>query len=258
MGLVLVLCILTAGLILWRTRRPHSPAVRSGSPSSSSNAIGVQFCRKPWFNPYSDNDWKTTTYDSKKPFVEVDSIEGLMTAMKPEFKPYNSFVIFQQWGPEDKDGNRAYSWLSRPATEQLARALAAGDVRSIILLCTTFEPGAIRAFADTLASLRKPDDGSVLEMLGLFWYFSGDTVVDSPELLDEAAYAVNKLGLSRLSLLSGEFDAECERRLLHSLEGNTKLQWLGVFGKDEAMSWPAFKTPGLAALADANRKPSPR
>lgn len=258
MLIVLTLLVIFA-IALWL--RPRHKAALSSSlsavPAAQTQAAkhaGVQICRKPWFNPQSASDWKLTGYQEPKPFAEADSPVNLSKLMGAEFEPYNRFVIYQQWGPEAADGSRAYFWLNKQSAEELARTIASGHVQSLMLVCTTFEPGALRAFADALAAQRKPDGGPALEMLGLAWYFSGDTAEDSPEALDDAAYAANKLGLSRLSLLSGAFPPDAEQRLANGLKGNTTLKWFGAFVRDEAMSWPAFPLPQMEALVSANRR----
>ena len=254
---IVLLVVLAAGLWFLARRNDALGPLPSAVPavrSQPAEHAGVQFCRNPWFNPQSANDWKVTGSQKPEPFAEVDSPSNLSKVMEPEFEPYNRFVIYQQWGPESADGSRTYFWLNKQSAEELARRLAVSPVQSLILVCTTFEPGALRSFADGLAALRKPDGGTSLKMLGVFWYFSGDTAEDSPEVLDDAAYAANKLGLSRLSMLSGAFPADAEQRLMNSLKGNTTLKWFGAFTRDEAMSWPAFPMPQLEALVSANRR----
>ena len=256
--LLLLIVLIAGALMRARSRVIAAKASESQAVTPSQKPVGLQLCRKPWFNPESPADWKVTANQEPKPFAEVDSPANLLKAQGAEFTPYNRFVIYQQWGPVPDDGSRAYFWLSRQAAQELAEIVASGPAQELILVCTTFEPGAIRAFADALAARRKPENGVVLDTLGLFWYFSGDTAEDSPEILDEAAYAADKLGLNRLSILSGGFPPDAQQRLAAGLKGNTTLKWFGAFSRDEAMTWPDYPMPQIQALISANRAAAAR
>ncbi len=210
-------------------------------------------CRKPWFDPRSQADQKVTTYDEPQDPLEVDTLEALKAVQEPRFSPRNRFIVYQQWGAVEPDGSRPYFWLDKPAAQAVAQAIAGGPARSLILLCTTFQKGAIRQFSDTLSTQKGAGEREPLEMLGFFWYFSGDTIDDEPESADEIAYAANRLNLSRLSLLTGTFSPEIEDRLLRGLKDNVRLKRFGAFGKDESYTWPAFAAPRLEAFVAANR-----
>ncbi len=212
-----------------------------------------EFCRQPFFDVSSPHSQKLTTYDSPiESYYEVDQIEVFKQLQSDKYSLGNEFIIFQQWGPTREDGSRPYFWLDIPTAERLAKGVSKGFTKNLILVCTMFEPGAIRRFTDVLIgsnSLASPS----LDLLGLFWYFSGDDITDEPENAEDIAYAVNRLNIRRLSILSGAYDQACHDRLVESLRDNKSLQYFSVFENDDNGQWPRFSTPEIDTIINANR-----
>lgn len=169
-----------------------------------------------------------------------------------KYSPGNEFIIYQQWGPTRADGGRSYLWLDIPTAERLAEGISKGFTKNLILVCTMFEPGSIQRFADVLVGSNSSASPS-LDLLGLFWYFSGDDITDEPENVDDIAYAVNKLNIKRLSILTRVFNDECHGRLAENLKENKSLQYFSVFENDDSEQWPPFPTPEIDAITNANR-----
>ena len=212
-----------------------------------------EFCRQPIFDVSSPHDQKLTTYDNPiESYYEVDQIEVFEQLQSDKYSPGNEFIIYQQWGPTREDGGRPYFWLDIPTAERLAKGVSKGFTKNLILVCTMFEPGSIQRFTDALVgsnSLAPPP----LDLLGLFWYFSGDDITDEPENVDDIAYAVNKLNIKRLSILTRAFNDECHDRLAENLKENKSLQYFCVFENDDSEQWPPFPTPKIDAITNANR-----
>ncbi len=209
------------------------------------------FCSKPWFNKKSVHDLKVVACDEKQTVVEVDTLEYLeLTQHEPAFEKLNNFIIFQHWGPDRyaDDGTpcRLYQTLTKPAAKAVAKILKGGPTKRFIFLCAGFTSGSIRLFADTLGP-------GQLDMLGLFWYFCGDDITDDLQDSDDVAYAVNHLNLKRISILTGEFNSECEDRLAKGLKDNKTIQYFEIFGKDDKHKYPRFDTPKLDKIMIANR-----
>lgn len=209
--------------------------------------------RQPWFDPSSPYDLKVTTYSEPQDPIEVDTIENLRLSQSNLCAPRNQFIVYQQWGERLPEGGRPYLALTVPAAVAVAEILRGGSTRNLILLCTTFMPGAIRAFVDTLIQNEAPDSAPQLEFLGFFWYFSGDDITDEPEHSADVAYAANRLRLKRLTVLTGAFNSECEDLLVAGLQQNTTLEYFGVFHKTEQYTWEQIPTPQVDALVSANR-----
>ncbi|XGV96017.1 MAG: hypothetical protein ACAF41_25180 [Leptolyngbya sp. BL-A-14] len=209
--------------------------------------------RQPWFDPRSPHDLKVTTYLEPQDPIEVDTIEHLRLSQSDIYSPRNQFIVYQQWGERLPDGGRPFLALTVPAATAVAEIIRGGPTRNLILICTTFMPGAIRAFADTLTQNEAPHNAPQLEFLGIFWYFSGDDITDEPEHSADVAYAANRLRLKRLSILTGAFNSECEDRLVAGLQQNTALEYFGVFHKTEQYTWQQIPTPKVDELVSANR-----
>lgn len=209
--------------------------------------------RSPWFDPRSPHDLKVTTYSEPQDPVEVDTIENLRLSQSNLYSPRNQFVVYQQWAERLPEGGRHYLALTVPAAAAVAEIIRGGATRNLILLCTTFMPGAIRCFVDALTQNEAPDSAPQLEFLGLFWYFSGDDITDEPEHSADVAYAANRLRLKRLSVLTGAFNNGCEDLLVSGLQQNTTLEHFGVFHKTEQYTWGQIPTPRVDALVSVNR-----
>jgi len=76
---------------------------------------------------------------------------------------------------------------------------------------------------------------------------SGDDLTDTPEVATEVAEAASKLGLRRLAIMTGAWNADCERRLAEGLRGARSLECAGVFHKDDEKTWPLIDTPLVRA-----------
>ena len=209
--------------------------------------------RKLWFDPDSPNDLKVTTYSELQEPIEVDTINALRSSQSETFHPHNEFVIYQQWGKNLPDGGRYYYWLDIDTATTVAEIIKGGPTHKLILMCTTFQPGAIQRFAEALVQDQLDNSGSQLEYLGLFWYFSGDDITDNPECATEIAYAANSLQLKRLSILTGAFNSECEDHLVEGLRQNSTLECLSVFYKDEQYIWEQIPTPRVDEMLRTNR-----
>lgn len=211
------------------------------------------FCDKPFFDRTSLNDIKLTTYNDKKlnP-VEVDKKSFLELTQTEHFNPWNEFIIYQHWGQdtESTDGIpcRLYKALDKYEADDIAKIIKGGPTRKIILVCTGFMRGSIRQFAETLSA----DSPHHLEMLGLFWYFSGDDITDEKEDPYDVAYAVNQLKVKRLSILTAEFNKEVEESLAEGISDNKDIKYVGIFQKEETFKWPKFETPNIDAIVQRN------
>ena len=84
--------------------------------------------------------------------------------------------------------------------------------------------------------------GSLLDMLGLWWAFSGDDLTDDPEVAGEIAKVAGFLGLERLSLLTSKFNGTVESALAEGLKGAPRLKTIRVFQRDDGNTWPEIKT----------------
>jgi hypothetical protein len=239
-------------------RQRHRPLVRRLGQEQYADykvrSFQQEICaRQPWFDPSSPYDLKVTTYSEPQDPIEVDTIENLRLSQSNLYAPRNQFIVYQQWGERLPEGGRPYLALTVPAAVAVAEILRGGSTRNLILLCTTFMPGAIRAFVDTLIQNEAPDSAPQLEFLGFFWYFSGDDITDEPEHSADVAYAANRLRLKRLTVLTGAFNSECEDLLVAGLQQNTTLEYFGVFHKTEQYTWEQIPTPQVDALVSANR-----
>ncbi len=213
-----------------------------------------EFCRQPFFDISSPHDQKLTTYDSPiESYYEVDQIEVFEQLQSDKYSPGNEFIIYQQWGPTREDGGRPYFWLDIPTAERLASGISKGFTKNLILVCTMFEPGSIQRFTNVLISNNSLGAPPSLDLLGLFWYFSGDDITDEPENVDDIAYVANKLNIKRLSILTRDFNDECHDRLAENLKENKSLQYFSVFENDDSEQWPRFPTPKIDAITNANR-----
>ncbi len=199
-----------------------------------------------------ENDQKLTTYDDIQKPVEVDSIEYFKLSQSSEFAEYNNFLIYQHQSPlEESDGEmvRYFRWLDKQTAETLANTIKGGPTKKIIMICTMFESGAIKHFADTLLyNSQKNKIKSSLDMLGLFWYLSMDDITDVADYPKEIAYAVNNLEIKRISILTGEFNDQIENQLVEELKDNNTLEKFMVFQKDDKQEWPIIPTPKIDSL----------
>lgn len=210
--------------------------------------------KSPWFNPNSPYDQKVTTYLEPQNPVEVDTPNALRFVQSEEFYPRNQFVVYQQWGEEIPDVGRPLYWFDLKAATTVAEIIKGGPTRKLILICTTFQPGSIRRFAEEMVQDQSKNNGNQLEFLGFFWYFSGDDITDDSDYAAEIAFATNCLSLKRLSILTGAFNNECEDRLFEGLQQNTSLQHFGVFYKSEEYTWQQIPTPKIDELVNNNRR----
>jgi hypothetical protein len=212
-------------------------------------------CRRPWFDPQSFSDQKLTTYRENQQPLEVDSMDSLKITQIDSFSPWNRFVVYQQWGDEALHGGRYYHWLDKKTAGLVAKTINGGPTKNIIFLCTMFEPGAIRYFADILLNGSSRNEQAPIDMLGLFWCFNGASVTDEPENVEDIAYTIDRMQLKRLSILTGHFDNEFENALADRLldKNNTSLEHFGVFQKDDSYQWPRFPTPRMDAMVGMNR-----
>ncbi|MFC1745336.1 hypothetical protein ACFL35_15185 [Candidatus Riflebacteria bacterium] len=211
-------------------------------------------CHSPWFNPDNPNDLRVTNFSENCSPIEVDSIAALQYVMTDFFAPNNGFVIYQQWGEEQEDGSRLFFWLDCKTVKLIADIIKGGPTKKLVLLCTTFEPGAIKLLAELLGD----DTSSQLEYLGMFWYFSGDDITDAPDIIAEINYAVDRLQLQSLSILTEEFDDRCKNLLFEGLKDNRSLLKFGVYRKNDAQTWPAFPTAKIDEIIKSNRRKNER
>lgn len=203
--------------------------------------ISAGYCDKPWFDPNSSHDQKVTTYGSGQCPIETDSFEGLSTAQFQGFSPCNDFQLFQHWGDwetmEDGSNARPYYALTIERALRAAEIIRGGPARRLILMVTMFMSGAIRSFADAIGP-------GQLEMMGFFWYFSGDDITDEAENAPDIMYAARTLGLKRVSILTGAFDRTSEKALAEGVLDCLLLEVLEVYGKDGPnYTWPRYPTP---------------
>jgi hypothetical protein len=210
----------------------------------------LEMCQQFWFNPHSAHDQKLTLHHDNKRPVEVDSLEVLRLAqVEPSFHELNEFVVYQHWGPEVANLNgttsRLFKGLEDFESEELGKILNGGPTRRLVIVATTFSPNSIRRLAEVLL----PDQ---LETLGLCWFFSGDSILDRPQDRQDIIFAANRLNIKRLSILTGEFDVECEEILASGLKDNKMLEAVGIFGKDDNQTWPRYPTPRLDAIFAKN------
>lgn len=220
----------------------------------SETVKGKGLCQKPWFNRHSANDQRVMISKQREFPLEVDSISALQAIQGMEFSARHRFQIFQQWGPskeENGQSSRAYFWFDIATAAKVGKIVAQGPATRFILIFTTFEPGAIRKFAETVIKF-SPDGVSKLRMLGLFWCFSGDDFTDEPTVASEVAFAVNHLNLQGLGILTAKFDRDCENRLVKELANNRSLRICGIFEKDDEAIYSRFSCPSLDGLAYGN------
>ena len=219
---------------------------------------GRPLCSKPFFDVKSKNDQRLTTFPEPQKPLETDRAEFLGLVADTGFHPLNKMIAFQQWGPDSKeeDGreSRPYLWFDDAAAENLCKALTGSPVRRLILIFTKLKPGALLHFAKALknapakaAAVASPASGrkaggSLLDMLGLRWAFSGDDLTDDPEVAGEIAKVAGFLGLERLSLLTSKFNGTVESALAEGLKGAPRLKTIRVFQRDDGNTWPEIKT----------------
>jgi hypothetical protein len=200
------------------------------------------FCAKPWFDPESPHDLKLVFRRRPAWPLEVDCLPGLEAIRGPEYVDASRFVVFQNWGEWTTVGDgsqaRPYMALTVEKAEQVGRLVAGGRTRELVLIVTMFMRGALRRLADVVGPRQ-------LERLGCFWFLSGDDMTDESENADDVAYAVQRLGLTHLSILTGAFDKGCEDRMVEGLRGNRTLKLLKVFRKDDAHTWPEVPLPRM-------------
>lgn len=209
------------------------------------NLISAGHCDKPWFDPNSPHDQKITTYGSNQCPIETDTFEGLRIAQIQGFSPCNDFQLFQHWGDWQKmdDGSRVRPYYALTAERALraAEIIKGGPARRLILLVTMFMKGALRAFADAMGP-------GQLEMMGFFWYFSGDDITDEAENAPDIMYAAKTLDLRRISILTGAFDKTVEKALAEGIMDCPSLEVLEVYRKDGPdYTWPRYQTPLIDA-----------
>lgn len=207
----------------------------------------MRLCRSPWFDPASAHDRKLLPCGAGGEVIVVDSLAAARGIAVESIGKPRLTLNYQQWGPEESDGSRAYFWLDRATAVELGKRLATAPIASLVLVVTMFEPGALCALVDELESL---------EGLGLFWYFSGDDVTDDAVgIAADIGHAARRLGLGRISILTGAFDGSCDEALARALAGCADLKRCDVFLTDEEHTWPEAATPRLDAMLPANAAP---
>ncbi len=238
---------------------PGEPRFLSAAPAASPAPAELSLTRcdgQAWFDPDSPHDRRVVGLEpavAASPLargyasVEVDSIEHLRVSAKPETIGGHTTIIFQQWGPPASDGGRPYFWLDRATASELGATLRRTPARRLMLLFTTVQDGALRILADALIDGRPAGDFR-METLALAWYFSGDDITDDDHHVADVAYAATRLQVRRLSVLTGGWNAACDRRLAAELSAATTLESFAVFAKDEAHTWPQLTAPLVDAL----------
>lgn len=145
----------------------------------------------------------------------MDSIKSLRVILSNSVELSDKIVLYQHWGSDIKSKEgiqcRVYSWLDKKTSKKIARIIKKSSIKNIILFFSAIESGSIRVFTDTLNSHQ-------LDMLGLFWSLSGDNITDSKESISDIVYAVDRLSVKRLSILTGDFDNDCEMKFTEKLE----------------------------------------
>jgi len=152
-------------------------------------------------------------------------------------------VIYQHFNPPTAAGLRPVGSMRVDAAEPVAAALRGGPTRSLILVTGGFMRGAITAFGQAL-------EGHELDLLGLFWYYSGDDITDDPKYAEEIADACRRLRVKKLTILTGALNESTETRLASGLAPLADLRVCRLFEKDEGARYRPFPTPKIeAALA---------
>jgi len=219
---------------------------------------GRPLCLSPFFDVNAPNDQRLTTYPEPLKPLETDTPKFLKLIAATQFHPINRAIAYQNWGADVQDASgqmsRPYKWFDRAAADQLSDALAGSMVRQLFLIFTMFEPGALLYFANKLRDKRnaarptsgqgpKPKVGApLLDMLGLWWAFSGDDMTDEASIPGEVAKAASILGLERLSLLTREFNGAIESALAEGFKSAPRLKTIRVFRRDDENSWPEIST----------------
>lgn len=197
-------------------------------------------CKQTWFNPNSKDDEALTTYENTLEPLEVDNLEALKTIQSDDWTPKNEFVIFQQWGEDEEDGSRKYFYFDKKSAQKLGEIIKDGPIHKLILIFTTVETGALETFAKTLTQ-------NQLEFLGIFWALSDDSIVDNAtSLISEIIMVANHLQLSRLSILTPEFNEKIENLFAEKLKENTSLKIIKILRRDdENNKYETIKKPNI-------------
>lgn len=203
----------------------------------------------PWFNPSSDDDIALTTYSLAQPqmIMEYDELEVLCGYVDELSKlggpgtgaPQGRFLVFQHWGPW-ANGSRPFMALMEPRAKLLGEAIHKSNFSKVMLIVTTFMKGSLRTLADSI--------DKKLEYLGLLWYFSGDDITDETYFTDDIGYLAKKLQLERLTIMTGAFNGEVEKRLAQALEQAPDLRIVQVHDKQENGLYPRLATPNIDAM----------
>lgn len=200
-------------------------------------------CQKPWFNCNEPNDQKLTiSSEAITEFYDIDLIDTFETLQNDKYDPKNNFVFYQQWGPVEQGVGRSYYWLDIKTAERLGKAINAGYVKSLIIICTTFQKDAIRKLADTINS------NVSLDLLGFFWYFSGDSIVDEAEHAMDIGYLAEKVYVKRISILTGEYNNKLDDIFIAGFQRAQSLEKFAVFQVDDEGTWPQIPTPKVDEL----------
>jgi hypothetical protein len=188
-----------------------------------------------WFNPASPSDRSLTLQTALPPMVETDSLEILQTLQNQQHAPRNGFVVYQHWWEPSASGGRPVGALKPDQVAPIAAALRGGPTRHFILVTGGFVERSIQRLGLEL-------QGHDLDTLGLFWYFSGDDISDVPSAAQEIVETCKLLKVKRLSILTGAFNQDIERKLA---QGLGKLEACGIFQKDDGARYPRFPSPTL-------------
>lgn len=225
---------------------------------------------RPWFDPTRPCDRDVLGLDPLPRTLEVDSLRmlQLLADVVPR-SPWWECLIYQQW-PASEHGGRAFEVMNPGHVPALVEALSRVPVRKLYIVAAGFWPGTIRALADALEQA-----GCTLEALGLFWYFTDDSIVDpgpfsnavvrkmfeaaghdatdipfpdDPTYAEEIGEAVRLLQVEHLSILTGKFDSSVEQELADAFCACPTLKRVCVFHKATRDSYPRISTPRIDAV----------
>ena len=238
--------------------RPIAPPKRPSKRPGEERWMGSLFAKskKPvavvpnvssveaaWYDPGSADDVSVVCGSIEGATFEADDL-GVVEFIGHDPKmAANDVLIFQTWkNPARPPG--AICSLDPDRARQLGRSLKGGCFRTVALVVTTIQEGALSALAQELGK-------GQLRRLCLLWAMSGDDLTDALEVVEELGAVCRNLGLQELSILTSVFDDQCDQ-LLAAQVRNSGLKRCDIFlkGNDQLINSTYTRAPAPAvALA---------